>query len=80
MSLIFIISACGNSSEYAAKVGKSKILASELQFYLESVKSEMEGTELSSEEDWQEKEIEGRKAIDLAKELSLIHILSRSIS
>ena len=71
LSLILLSSACGDGSEYAAKVGKSKISASELQFYLESVKSEMEGTELSSEEDWQEKEIEGRKAIDLARERAL---------
>lgn len=71
--LVFMLlfSACADNSEYAAKVEGKKISLSELQFYLESVKSEMAGTELSSDEDWQEKEIEGRKAIDLAKERAL---------
>jgi len=68
MAMALLLSACADKKEYAATVGGEKITADEVKFYLESVKSQMAGTELSSDEDWQTKEIEGRKAIDLAKE------------
>lgn len=68
MALTLFLTACGETAEYAATVGKGRISLSEMKFYLDSVKQQMAGTELSSDEDWQTKEIEGRKAIDLAKE------------
>lgn len=56
---------------YVAKVGKEKITADEFSFYLESVKQQMEGTEITSEDDWQTTEIEGRTAIEIARERAL---------
>lgn len=70
-ALALLLSSCADNSEYAAKVGGKKISSDELKFYLSSVKSQMAGTELSNDEDWQTKEIEGRKAIDLARERAL---------
>lgn len=64
-------SACTGAKNSVVKVGDSYVSQSEFKYYLNSVKSQMEGTELSSEEDWQTKEVEGKKAIDLAKEKSL---------
>jgi len=66
-----ILSSCGKKEDIVAQVGKSEITASEVAFYLQSVKSQMEGTELSSDEDWETKEIEGKKAIELARSRSL---------
>lgn len=63
---VMALSACG--TEYVGNVGSRKISRAEYEFYLSSVKSQMSGTELSSDEDWNTKEIEGKKAIDLAKE------------
>ena len=70
-ALALLLTSCADNGEYAAKVGNAKISSDEIKFYLSSVKSQMEGTELSNDEDWQTKEIEGRKAIDLAKERAL---------
>ncbi len=66
MGIVMALSSCG--TEYVGMVGSEKITKSEYAFYLTSVKEQMAGTELSSEEDWNTKEIEGKKAIDLAKE------------
>ncbi len=71
LSMVILLSACGDSAEYIATVGDSKVSVGELEFYLDSVKSQMAGTELTSDEDWNTKEIEGRKAIELAKEKAL---------
>ena len=74
MSVICLISVLllgGCSDKYVATVGDSKITESEFLFYLSSVKSQMSGTELQSDEDWQSQEIEGMKAIDFAKERAL---------
>lgn len=68
IAFALVLTSCASNTEYAAKVGNKKISPDEIKFYLNSVKSQMAGTELSSDEDWQTKEIEGRKAIDLAKE------------
>ena len=68
LALSMLISACGTKTEIAGNVGGHDITANEIQFFLDSVKSEMEGTELSTEEDWKTKEIEGRPAIELAKD------------
>ena len=68
LALSMLISACGTKTQIAGNVGGHDITANEIQFFLDSVKSEMEGTELSTEEDWKTKEIEGRPAIELAKD------------
>lgn len=70
MCAMLITSACTNSGDAVVTVGELSVSQSEFEYYLGSVKSQMAGTELSSEEDWQTKEIEGKKAIDLAKEKS----------
>ena len=49
------------------KVGDREMTTGEFQFFLDNIKSQMEGTELSAEDGW-ESEIEGKKAIDIAKE------------
>lgn len=66
LSAVMALSACG--AEYVGKVGSEKITKQEFEFYLSSVKQQMQGTELTSDEDWKTKEIEGKKAIDIAKE------------
>lgn len=71
LTLIFLLSGCGETGETAAVVGKTKITVPEVRFYLDSVKKQMEGTELSIDEDWETKEIEGTKAIVLARERSI---------
>ena len=59
------------TNDIAAYVGETPITVAEFEFYLDNVKRQMEGTEFSSEEDWQNKEIGGRKAIEVAKERAL---------
>ena len=71
LSFVMLLSGCSETDDYVATVGKQKISESELEFYLENVKSQMQGTELSSDEDWKEHEIEGQKAIEIAKEKAL---------
>lgn len=70
LTVALITSACTSAKNSVAQVGDSYITKSEFEYYLSNIKLQMEGTELSSEEDWQTKEIEGKKAIDLAKEKS----------
>ncbi len=70
LAAAMLVTGC-SQEEYVAKVGKEKITQSEVLFYLESVKQQMEDTELSSEDDWQTTEIEGRAAIDIARERAL---------
>ena len=67
--LCLLTSACG--ADYAATAGKWKVSEGEINFYLSSIKSQMNGTELASDEDWQTQEIEGMRAIDFAKERAL---------
>lgn len=50
------------------KVGESELTDNQFIFFLDNVKSQMQGTELSTEESWETAEIEGRKAIEVAKE------------
>lgn len=71
LAALAVTSACSADKNSVVQVGEAYVSQSEFEYYLNSVKSQMSGTELSSEEDWQSKEIEGRKAIDLAKEKSL---------
>lgn len=76
LSIIIVLSlaltACSSVKDtVVAKVGNDKITRSEFEFYLSSVKQQLEGTELSTDEDWQTKEIDGKKAIEVAKEQAL---------
>lgn len=73
MMIAFALSGCGNKKgeQTVAYVGETPITESEFRFYLDNVKEQMQGTELSDEEDWQNKEIDGQKAIEVAKERAL---------
>ena len=51
------------SGEVVLKVGDSEMTSGLFQFFLDNVKSQMEGTELSTEDSWETAEIEGKKAI-----------------
>lgn len=70
MIAALLITGCSQES-YVAKVEKEKITQDEFKFYLDSVKQQMQGTEISSDDDWQTAEIEGKLAIDIAKERAL---------
>lgn len=59
------------SGNIVAKVGDYQVTQSEFEFYLNAIKQQMVGTELSSEEDWQTAEIDGKKAIEVAKDRAL---------
>lgn len=71
--IIFALSGCNdkNTEEIVAYVGETPITSSEFRFYLDNVKEQMQGTELSNDDDWQNKEIDGKKAIEAAKERAL---------
>lgn len=69
LSLCLLTSCAANDT--VATVGKTKITKGEFEFYLSSIKSQLSGTELQTEEDWQTQEIEGEKAIDVAKRRAL---------
>ena len=73
LALAFSISGCNSKTNetVVATVGDTPITMSQFNFYLTSVKQQMQGTELSTEEDWQTKEIDGKKAIEVAKEQAL---------
>lgn len=62
---VMLLSSCG--AKTVATVGGIKITEGEFKFYLNSIKNQMSGTELQTEEDWQNWELEGEKAIDVAK-------------
>ncbi|MCH5185550.1 MAG: peptidylprolyl isomerase [Oscillospiraceae bacterium] len=60
----------GNSA--AVDVGKSQISKTDFEYYLESVKEEFKSdAEIKSDDDWNNVEIEGEKAIDAAKKKAL---------
>lgn len=73
--LLFTVCGCGKKNEMGddvvAVVGDTEISKAEFEFYLTSIKSQMNSTELQTDEDWQTHEIEGVKAIELAKERAL---------
>lgn len=69
-----VLSGCGkktDENDVVATVGDVEITMSEFEFYLENVKQQMQGTELSSDEDWKTKDIDGKKAIEIAKEQAI---------
>ena len=65
-----LLTACGGS-ETVATVGNTKITKGEFEFYLTSIKEQLKGTELQTDEDWQTQEIEGEKAIEVAKQRAM---------
>lgn len=69
MLSVLLLASCGSGS--VATVGNTKIAQSEFEFYLESIKNQMSDTELQTDEDWESKEIEGKKAIDVAKQQAM---------
>ena len=62
-----MLTSCSQGGKTAAVVGDAKITTGEFQFYLSSIKSQMKDTELQTDEDWENREIEGEKAIDIAR-------------
>lgn len=66
LAVMMLTSCVGGKT--AAVVGKTKVTEGEFQFYLSSIKSQMRDTELQTEEDWETQEIEGEKAIDVARQ------------
>lgn len=73
MMIAFALSGCSDKKgeQAVAYVGEMPVSEAEFRFYLDNVKEQMQGTELSDEEDWQNKEIDGQKAIEVAKERAL---------
>lgn len=74
IALLFTLALFGcadNKQEIVAYVGDVPITMAEFEFYLDNVKEQLQGTELSDDEDWQNKEIDGRKAIEVAKDRAL---------
>jgi len=65
-----LLTSCA-TDKTVATVGNTKIKSGEFEFYLSSIKKQLSGTELQTEEDWQTKEIEGKKAIEVAKQRAL---------
>lgn len=70
MAVTMLVTGCSQES-YVAKVNREKITQDELKFYLDSVKQQMQGTEISSDDDWMSTEIEGKAAIEIARERAL---------
>ena len=66
---MLLLTSCGEKP--VATVGDTKITKGEFEFYLSSIKSQMKGTELKTDEDWETQEIEGNKAIEVAKQRAL---------
>lgn len=71
LAVLTLICGCSSGGGIVATAGKSKITRGEFEFYLSSIKSQMSATEIQTEEEWEELEIEGKKAIDAAKQRAL---------
>lgn len=67
--ITLLLTSCGG--DIVARVGNIKITTPEFSFYLNEIKTQMQGTELATDDDWETQEIEGKKAIDVAKERAL---------
>lgn len=80
MLSLLMLTSCGTiNGKPFTKVGDIKISENEFKFYLKSVKEEMKGTEFETEEDWQNKELDGRKAIELAKEQAMDNAVNNAL-
>ncbi len=71
MITLALFGCADNKEEIVAYVGDVPVTMAEFEFYLANVKEQLQGTELSDDEDWQNKEIDGRKAIEVAKDRAL---------
>lgn len=69
LAAVMILASC--KVEPVATVGGIEITEAEFGFYLDSIKEQMQGTELETDTDWESQEIEGKKAIDVAKERAI---------
>ncbi len=70
--VVMMLSGCADKkNDVALYVGDVPVTMAEYEFYLDNVKMQFQGTELSDDEDWQNKEIDGRKAIEVAKDRAL---------
>ena len=72
LAAVMLLSGCGKKEEVVTsnvmvKVGETTLTTGQFQFFLDSIKEQMEA-ELSINGDWETAEIEGKKAIDVAKE------------
>lgn len=72
LAAVMLLSGCGKkeaapTSNVMVKVGETTLTTGQFQFFLDSIKEQM-GAELSIDGDWETAEIEGKKAIDVAKE------------
>lgn len=74
---VLLLSSCAEKS--VATVGDIKITQSEFEFYLNSIKNQMSDTELQTDEDWENKEIEGKKAIEVAKEQAMDNAIRNAL-
>lgn len=75
--IMLLLTSCG--SDIVARVGGIKITTDEFAFYLDSIKTQMQGTELKTDEDWETQEIEGKKAIDVAKEKAMESAINNAL-
>lgn len=70
--IVLTLSGCAEKKdEIIAYVGDVPVKMSELEFYLDNVKQQLQGTELSNDEDWENNKIDGRKAIEVAKDRAM---------
>ena len=71
LACIMLFAGCGKkeapTSNVLVKVGESTLTTGQFQFFLDEIKTQME-QELSLDGDWETAEIEGKKAIEVAKE------------
>lgn len=77
LASVLLLVSCGSNT--VATVGNIKISKGEFEFYLDSIKTQMQDTEIQTEEDWQNKEIEGKKAIDIAKQQALDNAVQNAL-
>ena len=63
--MMFLLTSC--EGNIVARVGDTKITQEEFGFYLNSIKEQMQGTELKTDTDWENQEIEGKKAIEIGR-------------
>lgn len=75
--IMLLLSSCGGN--IVAKVGNIKIKPEEFSFYLNEIKTQMQSTELKTDEDWETQEIEGKKAIDVAKEKAMDNAIKNAL-
>lgn len=78
LAAMCVMSGCAGKDDkkIVATVGDYNVTMSEFEFFLNNVKQQMEGTEFSTDEEWLTKDINGKKAIEVAKEQALSSVES----